>query len=195
MQWNNSYQESVHTFANNINTREGGSPPLRVPLCAHAHTEQVRARQGPTKEKDGNLSGEDVREGLTAVVSVKLRDPQFEGQTKTKLGNPGIAGFVESIVNTGLGEFLEENPSEARGVISKAIDAQRAREAARKARDLTRRKSALENSTLPGKLADCSVATPPSRSSSLWRVIPPAARQSRAATATRRPCCRCAARS
>ena len=101
-----------------------------------------------------------MREGLTAVVSVKLADPQFEGQTKTKLGNPGMAGFVESIVNTGLGEFLEENPSEARAVINKAVQAQRAREAARKARDLTRRKSALENSTLPGKLADCSVKDP-----------------------------------
>ena len=101
-----------------------------------------------------------MREGLTAVISVKLRDPQFEGQTKTKLGNPGMAGFVESIVNTGLGEFLEENPSEARAVIMKSVQAQRAREAARKARDLTRRKSALENSTLPGKLADCSVKDP-----------------------------------
>ena len=94
------------------------------------------------------------------MISVKLRDPQFEGQTKTKLGNPGMAGFVESIVNTGLGEFLEENPSEARAVIMKSVQAQRAREAARKARDLTRRKSALENSTLPGKLADCSVKDP-----------------------------------
>jgi DNA gyrase subunit B len=101
-----------------------------------------------------------VREGLTAVISVKLRDPQFEGQTKTKLGNPGMAGFVESIVNTGLGEFLEENPTEAKAVIMKSVQAQRAREAARKARDLTRRKSALENSTLPGKLADCSVKDP-----------------------------------
>jgi DNA gyrase subunit B len=116
--------------------------------------------KGLLKEKEDNLSGEDVREGLTAVVSVKLRDPQFEGQTKTKLGNPGMAGFVEAIVNTGLGEFLEENPSEARAVINKAVQAQRAREAARKARDLTRRKSALENSTLPGKLADCSVKDP-----------------------------------
>jgi DNA gyrase subunit B len=101
-----------------------------------------------------------VREGLTAVISVKLRDPQFEGQTKTKLGNPGMAGFVESIVNSGLAEFLEENPSEARAVIMKSVQAQRAREAARKARDLTRRKSALENSTLPGKLADCSIKDP-----------------------------------
>jgi DNA gyrase subunit B len=160
MQWNSSYQESVHSFANNINTREGGSH-LSGFRSALTRTLNKYARDhGLLKEKEDNLSGEDVREGLTAVVSVKLRDPQFEGQTKTKLGNPGMSGFVEAIVNTGLGEFLEENPSEARAVISKAVQAQRAREAARKARDLTRRKSALENSTLPGKLADCSVKDP-----------------------------------
>jgi len=160
MQWNASYQESIHSFANNINTPEGGSH-LSGFRSALTRTVNKYARDhGLLKEKEDNLSGEDVREGLTAVVSVKLRDPQFEGQTKTKLGNPGIAGFVESIVNAGLGEFLEENPSEARAVIGKAVQAQRAREAARKARDLTRRKSALENSTLPGKLADCSVKDP-----------------------------------
>src|SRR6201982_3476393 len=115
---------------------------------------------GLLKEKEDNLSGEDVREGLTAVVSVKLADPEFEGQTKTELGNPGMAGFVESIVNSALSEFLEENPSEARAVITQAVQAAPARPAARKARDLTRRKSALENSTLPGKLADCSVKDP-----------------------------------
>jgi DNA gyrase subunit B len=160
MQWNSSYQESIHSFANNINTREGGAH-LSGFRSALTRTLNKYAREhGLLKEKEDNLSGEDVREGLTAVVSVKLRDPQFEGQTKTKLGNPGMAGFVESIVNTGLGEFLEENPSEARAVISKAVQAQRAREAARKARDLTRRKSALENSMLPGKLADCAVKDP-----------------------------------
>jgi len=160
MQWNASYQESIHSFANNISTREGGSH-LSGFRSALTRTLNKYARDhGLLKEKEDNLSGEDVREGLTAVISVKLRDPQFEGQTKTKLGNPGMAGFVESIVNTGLGEFLEENPSEARAVIMKSVQAQRAREAARKARDLTRRKSALENSTLPGKLADCSVKDP-----------------------------------
>ncbi len=160
MQWNGSYQESIHSFANNINTREGGSH-LSGFRSALTRTLNKYARDHALlKEKEDNLSGEDVREGLTAVISVKLRDPQFEGQTKTKLGNPGMAGFVESIVNTGLGEFLEENPSEARAVIMKSVQAQRAREAARKARDLTRRKSALENSTLPGKLADCSVKDP-----------------------------------
>jgi DNA gyrase subunit B len=160
MQWNSSYQESIHSFANNISTREGGSH-LSGFRSALTRTLNKYARDHALlKEKEDNLSGEDVREGLTAVISVKLRDPQFEGQTKTKLGNPGMAGFVESIVNGGLGEFLEENPSEARAVIMKSVQAQRAREAARKARDLTRRKSALENSTLPGKLADCSVKDP-----------------------------------
>src|SRR5436189_4736439 len=160
MQWNSSYQESVHSFANNINTREGGSH-LSGFRSALTRTLNKYARDHSLlKEKEENLSGEDVREGLTAVVSVKLRDPQFEGQTKTKLGNPGMAGVVESNVHQGLGDFLEEHPSEARAVITKAVQAQRAREAARKARDLTRRKSALENSTLPGKLADCSVKDP-----------------------------------
>jgi DNA gyrase subunit B len=160
MQWNSSYQESIHSFANNINTREGGSHMSGFRSALTRTLNKYARDKGLLKEKEDNLSGEDVREGLTAVISVKLRDPQFEGQTKTKLGNPGMAGFVESIVNTGLGEFLEENPSEARAVIMKSVQAQRAREAARKARDLTRRKSALENSTLPGKLADCSVKDP-----------------------------------
>jgi DNA gyrase subunit B len=160
MQWNSSYQESIHSFANNISTREGGSHMSGFRSALTRTLNKYARDHGLLKEKDDNLTGEDVREGLTAVISVKLRDPQFEGQTKTKLGNPGMAGFVESIVNTGLGDFLEENPSEARSVIMKSVQAQRAREAARKARDLTRRKSALENSTLPGKLADCSVKDP-----------------------------------
>jgi DNA gyrase subunit B len=160
MQWNSSYQESIHSFANNINTREGGSHMSGFRSALTRTLNKYARDHSLLKEKEDNLSGEDVREGLTAVISVKLRDPQFEGQTKTKLGNPGMAGFVESIVNSGLAEFLEENPSEARAVILKSVQAQRAREAARKARDLTRRKSALENSTLPGKLADCSVKDP-----------------------------------
>ncbi|CAB4914369.1 unannotated protein [freshwater metagenome] len=160
MQWNGSYQESVFSFANNINTHEGGSH-LSGFRSALTRTLNKYARdKGELKEKDENLSGEDVREGLTAVISVKLSDPQFEGQTKTKLGNPGMQGFVESIVNAKLAEFLEENPAEARAVIRKAVQAAQARSAARKARDLTRRKSALENSRLPGKLADCSVKDP-----------------------------------
>ncbi len=160
MQWNSSYQESIHSFANNINTREGGSHMSGFRSALTRSLNKYARDHGLLKEKEDNLSGEDAREGLTAVISVKLRDPQFEGQTKTKLGNPGMAGFVESIVNAGLAEFLEENPSEAKAVIMKSVQAQRAREAARKARDLTRRKSALENSTLPGKLADCSIKDP-----------------------------------
>ncbi len=160
MQWNSSYQESVFSFANNINTHEGGSH-LSGFRSALTRTLNAYARgKGLLKEKDENLSGEDVREGLTAVISVKLADPQFEGQTKTKLGNPPVEGLVKETVNRLLSEFLEENPSEARRIVAKSVDAARARHAARKARDLTRRKSALENSTLPGKLADCTVRDP-----------------------------------
>jgi DNA gyrase subunit B len=160
MQWNNSYQENLLSFANNINTHEGGThlsgfrSALTRTLNAYARQKQL------LKEKEDNLQGEDVREGLTAIISVKVPEPQFEGQTKTKLGNPPVEGFVQQVVNRALGDFLEENPSEARQIIMKAVQAARAREAARKARDLTRRKSALENSTLPGKLADCSVRDP-----------------------------------
>jgi DNA gyrase subunit B len=160
LQWNNSYQENLLSFANNINTHEGGTH-LSGFRSALTRTINAYARsKGELKEKDPNLSGEDVREGLTAIISVKVADPQFEGQTKTKLGNPPVEGYVQAAVNRGLAEFLEENPGEARRIIQKSISASRAREAARKARDLTRRKSALENSTLPGKLADCSVRDP-----------------------------------
>jgi DNA gyrase subunit B len=160
MQWNSSYQESIFSFANNINTHEGGSH-LSGFRSALTRTLNRYAREtGELKERDENLTGEDVREGLTAIISAKLSDPQFEGQTKTKLGNPGMQGFVESVVNRRLAEFLEENPAEARQIIRKSVSAAQARAAARKARDLTRRKSALENTALPGKLADCSVRDP-----------------------------------
>jgi DNA gyrase subunit B len=161
MQWSSSYQESLLSFANNINTHEGGSH-LSGFRSALTRTLNAYAKQkGLLKEgKDENLAGEDVREGLTAIISVKVAEPQFEGQTKTKLGNPPVEGFVQQAVNRGLAEFLEENPQDARSIISKAVQASRAREAARKARDLTRRKSALENTALPGKLADCSVRDP-----------------------------------
>jgi DNA gyrase subunit B len=160
MQWNTSYQESIFSFANNINTHEGGAH-LSGFRSALTRTLNAYARQkGLLKEKDENLSGDDVREGLTAVISVKLADPQFEGQTKTKLGNTEIEGLVKESVNRKLGEFMEENPGDARRIMTKAVEASRARQAARKARDLTRRKSALENSTLPGKLADCTVKDP-----------------------------------
>jgi DNA gyrase subunit B len=160
MQWNSSYQESVFSFANNINTHEGGSHLSGFRSALTSALNKYARDKGELKEKDENLTGEDVREGLTAVISAKLSDPQFEGQTKTKLGNPGMQGFVHSIVNARLAEFLEETPQDARAVIRKAVQAAQARAAARKARDLTRRKSALENSTLPGKLADCSVKDP-----------------------------------
>ena len=160
MQWNDSYQENLLSFANNINTHEGGTH-LSGFRSALTRTINVYAKQkGELKEKDPNLIGEDIREGLTAIISVKIRDPQFEGQTKTKLGNPPVEGFVQAAVNRGLAEFLEENPGEAKRIIQKSVLAARAREAARLARDTTRRKSALENSTLPGKLADCSVRDP-----------------------------------
>jgi DNA gyrase subunit B len=159
MQWNSTYQESVFSFANNINTHEGGSH-LSGFRSALTRTINKYARdKGFLKDKDKNLEGEDVREGLTAVISAKLTDPQFEGQTKTKLGNPGMQGFVESIVNAKLAEFLEENPKEADRVVKKAVSAAQARAAARKARDATR-KSAMGGMGLPGKLADCMVKEP-----------------------------------
>ena len=159
MQWNNSYQESVFSFANNINTHEGGSH-LSGFKGALTSTLNRYARDKSLIKKDEALDGEDVREGLAAVISVKLEDPQFEGQTKTKLGNPWVRGLVEQTVNQKLAEFLEENPQDARQIVNKSIAAMRARLAARKARELTRRKSALESSSLPGKLADCSINDP-----------------------------------
>jgi DNA gyrase subunit B len=160
MQWNTSYQESIFSFANNINTREGGTHMQGFRSALTRTLNKYARDKGLLKEKDENLEGEDVREGLAAVVSVKLQNPQFEGQTKGKLGNPPIAGLVEATVNAGLTEFLEENPTDARQIVAKAIAASRARLAARKARELTRRKSALESMSLPGKLADCSINDP-----------------------------------
>jgi len=159
MQWNSSYQESLYTFANNINTHEGGSH-LSGFNAALTRTINKFARDlGLLKEKEDNLEGDDAREGLAAVVSVKLQDPQFEGQTKTKLGNPWVRGFVEQSVNAKLAEFLEENPQDAKQIIQKAIAAARARQAARKARDLTRRKGAF-GGEIAKKFADCQVRDP-----------------------------------
>src|SRR3954470_13825989 len=159
LQWNSSYQESVFSFANNINTHEGGSHMSGFRSALTRTLNRYAREKGLLKEKDENLTGEDIREGLTAVISVKLSDPQFEGQTKTKLGNPGMEGFVASVVNTKLAEFLEENPQEANAVVRKAVSAAQARAAARKARDATR-KSAMGGMGLPGKLADCTVKNP-----------------------------------
>jgi DNA gyrase subunit B len=162
MQWNAGYNDNVFSFANNINTHEGGSHLSGFRAALTRTINEYARSKGFLKEKDENLSGEDVREGLVAILSVKLREPQFEGQTKTKLGNSEIRGFVEAVVNQKLAEFLEEHPSEARQIITKTVQAAHARQAARKARDLTRRKSVLENTTLPGKLADCSLRDPAS---------------------------------
>jgi len=162
MQWNGSYQESVFSFANNINTTEGGSHLSGFKGALTRTLNDYARAKNLLKEKEDNLDGEDVREGLAAVLSVKLRDPQFEGQTKTKLGNPWVRGLVEQTVNQRLAEFLEENPQDAKRIIDKAVSAARARQAARKARELTRRKSALESSSLPGKLADCQISDPAS---------------------------------
>jgi len=159
MQWNSSYQESLYTFANNINTHEGGSH-LSGFNAALTRTINKFARDlSLLKEKEDNLEGDDVREGLAAVVSVKLQTPQFEGQTKTKLGNPWVKGFVEQAVNAKLAEFLEENPQDAKQIIQKSIAAARARQAARKARDLTRRKGAF-GGEIAKKFADCQVRDP-----------------------------------
>ncbi|HET6230255.1 MAG TPA: DNA topoisomerase subunit B, partial [Longimicrobiaceae bacterium] len=161
MQYDDGYNENTFTFVNNINTHEGGT---HLTGFKSALTRSINdyARKAGLFKKGGMdaLSGDDTREGLTCVLSVKVKEPQFEGQTKTKLGNSEVKGAVESVVAEKLGEFLEENPSVARAIIEKAVSAARAREAARKARDLTRKKSALETGVLPGKLADCSMNNP-----------------------------------
>ena len=157
MQWNTGYSDAVLAFANNINTHEGGTHLDGFKNALTRTINEYARRQGILKEKDENLSGEDIREGLATVISVKLRDPQFEGQTKTKLGNTEIRGLVQSVVTQALSEYLEEHPGPARQIVSKSAQAAKARAAARKARELTRRKGLLESSTLPGKLADCSI--------------------------------------
>ena len=159
MQWNGSYVESVFSFANNINTTEGGAHLSGFKAALTGTLNKYARDKGLLKEKEENLEGEDVREGLAAVISVKLREPQFEGQTKTKLGNPWVRGLVEQTVNQRLAEFLEENPTDAKQIVTKAVAARNARQAARKARQLSR-KSALESSSLPGRLADCQTSDP-----------------------------------
>ncbi|CAG0998516.1 DNA gyrase subunit B [Methanosarcinales archaeon] len=159
MQYNDSYTENVYTFANNINTHEGGTHLVGFKAALTKVSNDYAKKKGFLKGED-KLSGEDAREGLTAIINVKLTNPQFEGQTKTKLGNSDIKGIVETLVSEGLSEFLEENPVAAKNILSKALEAAEAREAARKARELTRRKSALEVGSLPGKLADCSEKDP-----------------------------------
>ncbi|MCL6629281.1 MAG: type IIA DNA topoisomerase subunit B [Armatimonadetes bacterium] len=160
LQYNEGYHEEILTFANNINTAEGGVHLSGFKTALTRVINNYARKNNLLKEKDNNFSGEDVREGLTAVISVKLLHPQFEGQTKTKLGNSEVEGIVNSIVGEALSEYLEENPAVARKIVDKALTASRAREAARKAADLVKRQNALENSSLPGKLADCSERDP-----------------------------------
>ncbi len=159
-QYTTAYSENIYTFVNNINTIEGGTHLEGFKRGLTKAFNDYARSHGLLKDKDPNLLGEDIREGITAVVSVKVKEPQFEGQTKTKLGNSNVTGIVASLVNDALSTFLEENPGVGKAILEKCINASRAREAARKARELVRRKSALETSTLPGKLADCSSKNP-----------------------------------
>jgi DNA gyrase subunit B len=160
MQWNSSYAESVHTFANTINTAEGGTHEEGFRAALTSIVNRYAKEQKLLREKDDNLTGEDVREGLAAIIHVKLANPQFEGQTKTKLGNTEAKSFVQKAVNDHLRDWFDRNPGEAKDIITKATQAARARIAARQARDLTRRKGLLESSSLPGKLADCQSGDP-----------------------------------
>ena len=160
IQYNDSYIENMLTFVNNINTQEGGTHLSGFKSALTRTINDYSRKMNILKDADGNLSGEDTREGLTAVISLKIQEPQFEGQTKSKLGNSEVRGIVDTMVFEKLSEFFEENPGVARKIIEKTILAARARDAARKARELTRRKSALEISSLPGKLADCSIRDP-----------------------------------
>jgi DNA gyrase subunit B len=160
LQWNTGYYEGIHSFANNIATTEGGMHEEGFKKALTNVVNKYARAKSLLKEKDDNLTGEDIREGLTAIISVKLRNPQFEGQTKTKLGNTEMRSLVEKAVNEKLGDWLEEHPTESRQVVSKATQAARARVAARQARDLTRRKSLLESAAMPGKLADCASRNP-----------------------------------
>ena len=160
LQWTEGYSENIYSFANNINTIEGGSHLIGLKSALTRTVNAYAAANGLLKKDQEGLQGEDVREGLTAIISAKIPEPQFEGQTKTKLGNSDVKGFVESLVNEKLGAYFEEHPAEAKRISQKCLEASRAREAARKAKDLARRKGALDSGSLPGKLADCQERDP-----------------------------------
>jgi DNA gyrase subunit B len=187
LRWTDSYKERIFTFANNINTREGGA---HLTGLRSALTRTVNSYISRNMPKIKSLpSGDDVREGLVGVLSVRLPDPQFEGQTKMKLGNSEVKGLVEQIVNEQLGSFMEETPSVAKKIVTKVTEAAKAREAARKARELVRRKGVLSEHSLPGKLADCSERDPEAAEIFLVRATRPAARPNRPGTAASRPSC------
>jgi DNA gyrase subunit B len=160
MQWNDSYSESIFSYCNNINTHEGGTHLIGFRGALTRTTNSYASDKNLLKDLKIALEGEDIREGLAAVISVKVREPQFEGQTKTKLGNTEVKGIVESLVNDKLADWLDRNPSVAKSIVGKCVEAARARDAARKARDLTRRKTALDGGSLPGKMADCQERDP-----------------------------------
>lgn len=160
IQYNNGYSENIYSFANNIRTQEGGTHEIGFKNAMTRVINDYAKKNGILKENEANLAGEDIREGIVAIISVLVKDPQFEGQTKTKLGNTYVRGVVESAVYENLEDYLNEHPADAKQILEKAISARRAREAAKKARELTRRKSALESTSLPGKLADCSSKDP-----------------------------------
>src|SRR5262249_37352612 len=160
LQWNDSYTETTYSFANNINTSEGGTHLSGFRSALTRTINHYATKNNLVEKLSESISGDDIREGMTAVISVKITNPQFEGQTKTKLGNTEVKGIVEGIVNDRLGAFLEETPAVSRKIIAKAVDAALAREPARKARDVVRRKGALDNMALPGKLADCQERDP-----------------------------------
>ena len=187
MQHNDSYSDNTYGFVNNITTPEGGTHIVGFGnALTKTFNDYARANK-LLKDSEPNLSGEDIREGLTAIISVKLEEPQFEGQTKQKLGNSEARGAVDSVVSSQLEIFLEQNPNVAKMTVEKSVMAQRAREAARKARDLTRRKSALEGMSLPGKLADCSDKDPVNCEIYMSREIRPADRPKRPVTVRHRP--------
>lgn len=195
MQHNDSYQENTYGFVNNITTPEGGTHIVGFRnALTKTFNEYARANK-LLKDSEPNLTGEDIREGMTAIVSIKIEEPQFEGQTKQKLGNSEARGAVDNIVSTQLELFLEQNPAVAKTIVEKSLLSQRAREAARKARDLTRRKSALDGMSLPGKLADCTDKDPKTVRSSWSREIPRAVPQNPREAVQRRRSCLCVEKS
>jgi len=190
MQWNDSYTDNICSYVNNINTIEGGTHLAGFKSALTRTLNNYALKNKIFKNEKFSLSGDDCREGLTAIISVMVPEPQFEGQTKTKLGNGEVKGIVESVFGEALATYLEENPWVARKILERAVQAARAREAARKARDLTRRKGALESGDLPGKLSDCSIKDPEHCELYLVEAIRLADRQSRGVTGGSRLCCR-----